>query len=154
MKSRLQLPCHHHHDLLTLLSFPCSASLFSLNLPFLKRGERKKTDPVTAQLSPLCSVTRSRLADFHTNCQVSFQSLTSCPGDNYQACLGSYAGMIGKSVRFVLWVWAWEGAVAWSVMVAGERVWQHGYPYSPFLLEIYWMVAEGVGRNEQVEKNS
>ncbi|XP_019401451.1 PREDICTED: GDNF family receptor alpha-2-like [Crocodylus porosus] len=38
---------------------------------------------------------RSRLADFHTNCQVSFQSLTSCPGDNYQACLGSYAGMIG-----------------------------------------------------------
>nr|XP_034975025.1 GDNF family receptor alpha-2 isoform X2 [Zootoca vivipara] len=41
---------------------------------------------------PLC---RSRLADFHTNCQASFQSLTSCPGDNYQACLGSYAGLIG-----------------------------------------------------------
>ncbi|XP_009981383.1 PREDICTED: GDNF family receptor alpha-2, partial [Tauraco erythrolophus] len=38
---------------------------------------------------------RSRLADFHTNCQASFQSLTSCPGDNYQACLGSYAGLIG-----------------------------------------------------------
>uniref|UniRef100_A0A7M4FRL2 GDNF family receptor alpha-2 n=1 Tax=Crocodylus porosus TaxID=8502 RepID=A0A7M4FRL2_CROPO len=56
---------------------------------------KKKSDPVTAQFSPLCSVTRSRLADFHTNCQVSFQSLTSCPGDNYQACLGSYAGMIG-----------------------------------------------------------
>ncbi|NXG50855.1 GFRA2 protein, partial [Psilopogon haemacephalus] len=37
---------------------------------------------------------RSRLADFHTNCQASFQSLTSCPGDNYQACLGSYAGLI------------------------------------------------------------
>ncbi|XP_062995176.1 GDNF family receptor alpha-2 isoform X2 [Elgaria multicarinata webbii] len=38
---------------------------------------------------------RSRLADFHTNCQASFQSLTSCPRDNYQACLGSYAGLIG-----------------------------------------------------------
>ncbi|POI21864.1 hypothetical protein CIB84_014389, partial [Bambusicola thoracicus] len=37
----------------------------------------------------------SRLADFHANCQASFQSLTSCPGDNYQACLGSYTGLIG-----------------------------------------------------------
>ncbi|NXE93703.1 GFRA2 protein, partial [Menura novaehollandiae] len=38
---------------------------------------------------------RSRLADFHSNCQATFQSLTSCPGDNFQACLGSYAGLIG-----------------------------------------------------------
>ncbi|XP_053126278.1 GDNF family receptor alpha-2 [Hemicordylus capensis] len=38
---------------------------------------------------------RSRLADFHANCQASFQSPTSCPEDNYQACLGSYAGLIG-----------------------------------------------------------
>ncbi|XP_009070038.1 PREDICTED: GDNF family receptor alpha-2-like, partial [Acanthisitta chloris] len=37
----------------------------------------------------------SRLADYHTNCQATFQSLTSCPRDNYQACLGSYAGLIG-----------------------------------------------------------
>nr|XP_056716379.1 GDNF family receptor alpha-2 [Euleptes europaea] len=44
---------------------------------------------------PLC---RSRLADFHTNCKASFQSLTSCPGDNYQACLGSYAGLIGFDI--------------------------------------------------------
>uniref|UniRef100_A0A8D0DS45 GDNF family receptor alpha-2 n=1 Tax=Salvator merianae TaxID=96440 RepID=A0A8D0DS45_SALMN len=44
---------------------------------------------------PLC---RSRLADFHTNCQASFQSLTSCPGDNFQACLGSYAGLIGFDI--------------------------------------------------------
>uniref|UniRef100_A0ACB8EYL2 GDNF receptor alpha-2 n=1 Tax=Sphaerodactylus townsendi TaxID=933632 RepID=A0ACB8EYL2_9SAUR len=42
--------------------------------------------------------TRSRLADFHTNCQASSQSLTSCPGDNYQACLGSYAGLIGFDI--------------------------------------------------------
>ena len=39
---------------------------------------------------------RSRLADFHANCRASYQTLTSCPTDNYQACLGSYAGMIGK----------------------------------------------------------
>ncbi|XP_072834963.2 GDNF family receptor alpha-2 isoform X1 [Pogona vitticeps] len=44
------------------------------------------------QSDPLC---RSRLADFHTNCQASFQTLTSCPGENYQACLGSYTGLIG-----------------------------------------------------------
>ncbi|XP_061449060.1 GDNF family receptor alpha-2 isoform X1 [Rhineura floridana] len=41
---------------------------------------------------PLC---RSRLADFHTNCQAIVQPLTQCPGDNYQACLGSYTGLIG-----------------------------------------------------------
>ncbi|NXU94516.1 GFRA2 protein, partial [Xiphorhynchus elegans] len=46
----------------------------------------------TCRMDHLC---RSRLADFHTNCQATFQSLTSCPGDNYQACLGSYAGLIG-----------------------------------------------------------
>uniref|UniRef100_K7FL09 GDNF family receptor alpha-2 n=1 Tax=Pelodiscus sinensis TaxID=13735 RepID=K7FL09_PELSI len=46
----------------------------------------------TCRTDHLC---RSRMADFHTNCQVSFQSLTSCPEDTYQACLGSYAGMIG-----------------------------------------------------------
>ncbi|EAW63742.1 GDNF family receptor alpha 2 [Homo sapiens] len=38
---------------------------------------------------------RSRLADFHANCRASYQTVTSCPADNYQACLGSYAGMIG-----------------------------------------------------------
>uniref|UniRef100_A0A8D2KVI3 GDNF family receptor alpha n=1 Tax=Varanus komodoensis TaxID=61221 RepID=A0A8D2KVI3_VARKO len=41
---------------------------------------------------------RSRLADFHTNCQPSFRSPTGCPRDNYQACLGSYAGLIGFDV--------------------------------------------------------
>ncbi|NWU82303.1 GFRA2 protein, partial [Onychorhynchus coronatus] len=48
--------------------------------------------PPPCRADHLC---RSRLADFHTNCQATFQSLTSCPGDNYQACLGSYAGLIG-----------------------------------------------------------
>ncbi|XP_006023046.1 GDNF family receptor alpha-2 isoform X2 [Alligator sinensis] len=57
-----------------------------------------KEKPNCLDLRNMCRtdhLCRSRLADFHTNCQVSFQSLTSCPGDNYQACLGSYAGMIG-----------------------------------------------------------
>nr|XP_060643191.1 GDNF family receptor alpha-2 [Anolis sagrei ordinatus] len=47
------------------------------------------------RLDPLC---RSRLADFHTNCQASFHLLTSCPRDNYQACLSSYTGLIGLEV--------------------------------------------------------
>ncbi|XP_053756944.1 GDNF family receptor alpha-2 isoform X3 [Panthera pardus] len=42
---------------------------------------------------------RSRLADFHANCRASYQTLTSCPADNYQACLGSYAGMIGNAIQ-------------------------------------------------------
>ncbi|XP_032085958.1 GDNF family receptor alpha-2 isoform X2 [Thamnophis elegans] len=35
---------------------------------------------------------RSRLADFHTNCQA---FLTSCSRDSYRACLDSYTGLIG-----------------------------------------------------------
>ncbi|XP_039180137.1 GDNF family receptor alpha-2 isoform X2 [Crotalus tigris] len=37
---------------------------------------------------PFC---RSRLADFHANCQ----AFTSCSRGNYQACLDAYAGLIG-----------------------------------------------------------
>ncbi|XP_064164390.1 GDNF family receptor alpha-2-like [Anguilla rostrata] len=44
---------------------------------------------------PLC---RSRLADFHMNCQSTPYSITSCPNDNYQACLMSYVGLIGSEV--------------------------------------------------------
>uniref|UniRef100_A0A8B9ZDX5 GDNF family receptor alpha n=1 Tax=Anas platyrhynchos TaxID=8839 RepID=A0A8B9ZDX5_ANAPL len=57
-----------------------------------------KHKPNCLELRNVCRadhLCRSRLADFHANCQASFQSLTSCPGDNYQACLGSYAGLIG-----------------------------------------------------------
>lgn len=56
----------------------------------------------------LLPATRSRLADFHANCRASYQTVTSCPADNYQACLGSYAGMIGKLFlhTWVLWVLA------------------------------------------------
>lgn len=55
--------------------------------------QRRREGSQTELFSPH---TRSRLADFHANCRASYQTLTSCPADNYQACLGSYAGMIGK----------------------------------------------------------
>lgn len=58
------------------------------------------------------SDTRSRLADFHANCRASYQTLTSCPADNYQACLGSYAGMIGKPPPRA---WAHHGLLAATV---------------------------------------
>nr|XP_005995296.1 PREDICTED: GDNF family receptor alpha-2 [Latimeria chalumnae] len=41
---------------------------------------------------------RSRLADFHKNCQMTFQTRTQCPNDNYQACLSSYSGLIGFDI--------------------------------------------------------
>ncbi|XP_029618233.1 GDNF family receptor alpha-2-like [Salmo trutta] len=45
---------------------------------------------------PLC---RSRLADFHMNCMVTQHTVSSCPNeDNYQACLASYAGLIGTDM--------------------------------------------------------
>lgn len=57
-----------------------------------------KDKPNCLDLRSVCRtdhLCRSRLADFHANCRASYQTLTSCPADNYQACLGSYAGMIG-----------------------------------------------------------
>ncbi|XP_041442945.1 GDNF family receptor alpha-2 [Xenopus laevis] len=44
---------------------------------------------------PVC---RSRLSDFITNCQSSPQSVSGCIRDNYAACLGAYAGLIGFDV--------------------------------------------------------
>ncbi|KAM4676493.1 GDNF family receptor alpha-2 [Discoglossus pictus] len=43
-------------------------------------------------------VCRSRLADFITNCQSSPKSPSGCVRDNYPACLGAYAGLIGYDV--------------------------------------------------------
>lgn len=59
-------------------------------------AEEARTPDETVVSVGACPHTRSRLADFHTNCRASYRTLTSCPADNYQACLGSYAGMIGK----------------------------------------------------------
>ncbi|KAI7793334.1 GDNF family receptor alpha-2 [Triplophysa rosa] len=49
----------------------------------------------TCRSDPLC---RSRLADFHMNCQMTTHSITSCPNDNYHGCLVSYVGLIGSDV--------------------------------------------------------
>ncbi|XP_031426636.1 GDNF family receptor alpha-2-like [Clupea harengus] len=51
----------------------------------------------TCRLDPLC---RSRLADFHKNCQMTpVQQLSnSCPNEDYQACLAAYVGLIGTDM--------------------------------------------------------
>ncbi|KTG45146.1 hypothetical protein cypCar_00017395 [Cyprinus carpio] len=43
-------------------------------------------------------VPRSRLADFHTNCQMTPHSISSCLNDDYQACLTSYTRLIGTDM--------------------------------------------------------
>ncbi|KAK9970426.1 hypothetical protein ABG768_026371, partial [Culter alburnus] len=40
----------------------------------------------------------SRLADFHTNCQMTPHSISSCLNDDYQACLASYTRLIGTDM--------------------------------------------------------
>ncbi|XP_068130808.1 GDNF family receptor alpha-2 [Hyperolius riggenbachi] len=49
----------------------------------------------TCRQDPVC---RSRLADFVTNCQSTTQTASGCVRDNYSACLGAYAGLIGYDV--------------------------------------------------------
>lgn len=49
----------------------------------------------TCRSDPLC---RSRLADFHMNCQTVHHTKTTCPNDNYYGCLISYVGLIGLDV--------------------------------------------------------
>ncbi|KAK3539533.1 hypothetical protein QTP70_009931 [Hemibagrus guttatus] len=49
----------------------------------------------TCRLDPFC---RSRLADFHTHCQMSDDSISTCPNDDYQACLTAYTGLIGTDM--------------------------------------------------------
>ncbi|KAG5272763.1 hypothetical protein AALO_G00169030 [Alosa alosa] len=49
----------------------------------------------TCRSDPLC---RSRLADFHMNCQTIRHTKTTCPNDNYYGCLISYVGLIGLDI--------------------------------------------------------
>ncbi|MCJ8735443.1 hypothetical protein PDJAM_G00247290 [Pangasius djambal] len=49
----------------------------------------------TCRLDPFC---RSRLADFHTHCQMREDSISTCPNDDYQACLTAYTGLIGTDM--------------------------------------------------------
>ncbi|XP_030057833.1 GDNF family receptor alpha-2 isoform X2 [Microcaecilia unicolor] len=60
-----------------------------------------KEKPNCLDLRSMCrtdQLCRARLADYHTNCQVSFLSVTTCPLDNYRACLSSYSGLIGFDI--------------------------------------------------------
>ncbi|XP_062854266.1 GDNF family receptor alpha-2a [Trichomycterus rosablanca] len=49
----------------------------------------------TCRNDPLC---RSRLADFHTHCLMGHDTISTCPDDNYQACLTAYTGLIGTDL--------------------------------------------------------
>ncbi|NXG34606.1 GFRA2 protein, partial [Dromaius novaehollandiae] len=67
-----------------------------------------KEKPNCLDLRGMCRtdhLCRSRLADFHANCQASPQAPTGCPGDNFQACLGSYAGLIGDTAGITVSPW-------------------------------------------------
>ncbi|XP_053573912.1 GDNF family receptor alpha-2 [Bombina bombina] len=62
---------------------------------------QRTTNPNCMEIWSACRqdpVCRSRLADFITNCQVSSQTVSGCARDNYPACLGAYAGLIGFDV--------------------------------------------------------
>ncbi len=56
--------------------------------------------PASLSLSVLCFMfvgCRSRLADYMVNCWVTPHAVSTCPNqDNHQACLGSYARLIGQ----------------------------------------------------------
>ncbi|XP_048876875.1 GDNF family receptor alpha-2-like [Brienomyrus brachyistius] len=61
----------------------------------------ERTKPNCLELRRICrsdALCRSRLADFHMNCETTVHSITSCPNDNYQACLASYTGLIGTDM--------------------------------------------------------
>uniref|UniRef100_A0A3B4G9I9 GDNF family receptor alpha-2-like n=1 Tax=Pundamilia nyererei TaxID=303518 RepID=A0A3B4G9I9_9CICH len=68
-------------------------------VPSCSHQERHKASCLelrrTCRSDALC---RSRLADFHMNCQVTPHTVTTCPHDNYHGCLMSYVGLIGSDV--------------------------------------------------------
>ncbi|XP_044000787.1 GDNF family receptor alpha-2 [Gambusia affinis] len=68
-------------------------------IPSCSHQERHK--PTCLELQRTCrsdALCRSRLADFHMNCQMTSHTVTSCPYDNYIGCLMSYVGLIGSDV--------------------------------------------------------
>uniref|UniRef100_A0A3Q3B0R8 GDNF family receptor alpha 2b n=1 Tax=Kryptolebias marmoratus TaxID=37003 RepID=A0A3Q3B0R8_KRYMA len=68
-------------------------------VPSCSHQERHK--PNCLELRHTCrsdALCRSRLADFHMNCQMTSHTVTSCPHDNYNGCLMSYVGLIGSDV--------------------------------------------------------
>ncbi|XP_035524269.1 GDNF family receptor alpha-2-like [Morone saxatilis] len=68
-------------------------------VPSCSHQERHK--PTCLELRRTCrsdALCRSRLADFHMNCQMTSHTVTSCPHDNYHGCLMSYVGLLGSDV--------------------------------------------------------
>ncbi|XP_022526192.2 GDNF family receptor alpha-2a [Astyanax mexicanus] len=60
-----------------------------------------RAKPNCLQLRKTCrtdALCRSRLADFHTNCQMTSDFVTTCPKDDNQACLTAYTGLIGTEM--------------------------------------------------------
>lgn len=60
-----------------------------------------KNKPNCLQLRNTCRMDvhcRSRLADFHANCQMTPHSTSRCLNDDYQACLASYIRLIGTDM--------------------------------------------------------
>ena len=82
-------------------------------------------DPASHSLSvPFSGVCccRSRLADYLVNCWMPAHTVSICPNqDNHQACLASYARLIGQCSRarggLTLW---WSGGVSGSE-AAGDK---------------------------------
>ncbi|KAM6432000.1 GDNF family receptor alpha-2 isoform 2-T2 [Liasis olivaceus] len=93
-----RVPSEYTHRLLfcSCKSQACAERRRQAIVPDCSYEEKEKPNCLAlrsqCRAEPLC---RSRLADFHTNCQAFHQFLTSCSRDNYQACLGSYTGLIG-----------------------------------------------------------
>ncbi|XP_007439777.2 GDNF family receptor alpha-2-like [Python bivittatus] len=93
-----RVPSEYTHRLLfcSCKSQACAERRRQAIVPYCSYEEKEKPNCLAlrsqCRAEPLC---RSRLADFHTNCQAFHQFLTSCSRDNYQACLGSYTGLIG-----------------------------------------------------------
>ncbi|CAL8279852.1 unnamed protein product [Gadus morhua 'NCC'] len=68
-------------------------------VPACSHQERHK--PTCTELRRTCrsdALCRSRLADYHMNCQVTPHTVTGCPQDNYHGCLMAYVGLIGSDV--------------------------------------------------------
>ncbi|CAL8278787.1 unnamed protein product [Merluccius merluccius] len=68
-------------------------------VPACSHQERHK--PTCTEVRRTCrsdALCRSRLADFHMNCQVTPHTVTGCPHDNYHGCLMAYVGLIGSDV--------------------------------------------------------
>ena len=62
---------------------------------------------------------RSRLADYHMNCQVTPHTVTGCPQDNYHGCLMAYVGLIGEWSSLLSLTHGWieliGGLTNWNV---------------------------------------